>query len=227
MIIDKHRDNTMDCMKGLAIILVVIGHAGPKFVQVSRWISMFHMGLFFMISGYLWNPDNSKNKKAVKGYIIRKVKSLYIPYIIFNGLMILLNNFFIYHNIYTNNVEFLQIGGRGSQFGLIQYMNISDILIQLVKTVLFMGGSQLGGATWFLRILFVVSVLNCSISFWTNKYFSHKYEKAIVYAIVFFACCLGVTAFNNFNIRIPIESINVFFSELCLAFPAYLLGGGY
>lgn len=53
------RDHTLDCMKGIAIILMVLGHAGPKFVQVGRFISLFHMGLFFMISGYLWNIDNS------------------------------------------------------------------------------------------------------------------------------------------------------------------------
>ena len=41
----------MDIAKALGIILVVIGHADSKF---SNIIFLFHMQLFFFISGYFY-----------------------------------------------------------------------------------------------------------------------------------------------------------------------------
>lgn len=79
-----------------------------------------------------------------------------MPYVLFNGLMIILNNLFVNVGIYTDKAEFLKIAGRGCRDGLLGYMNISTILIKLIKTILFMDSTQMGGPTWFLRILFVV-----------------------------------------------------------------------
>lgn len=48
----KERNVTIDIMKGIGIILMVVGHSGyPSFLR--NFIYTFHMPLFFMISGYL------------------------------------------------------------------------------------------------------------------------------------------------------------------------------
>lgn len=46
------RKEYIDVMKGIGIILVVIGHTGNSF---SGWIYSFHMGLFFGLLGILWH----------------------------------------------------------------------------------------------------------------------------------------------------------------------------
>lgn len=61
------RDQRLDTVKGLLIILVVIGHSIENFVfqcdttatLVYNAIYSFHMPLFVLLSGYFFNPDKS------------------------------------------------------------------------------------------------------------------------------------------------------------------------
>lgn len=64
----------VDIAKGIGILLVLIGHISQN-QYISSFIYSFHMPLFFMISGYLYN--NKKN------YIKKKIKSILIPYLFF------------------------------------------------------------------------------------------------------------------------------------------------
>ena len=79
------RDKSIDVMKGILIVLVVMAHAqGPGY----RFIYLFHMATFFMISGYLWKTRSNLSKDSV--FIRRKIKSLYFPYVICNGAFLLI-----------------------------------------------------------------------------------------------------------------------------------------
>lgn len=53
--IKKERDKSIDIARGLAIILVVVGHSG---INQYFWnlIYFFHMPLFFFISGCFFRP---------------------------------------------------------------------------------------------------------------------------------------------------------------------------
>lgn len=51
----KTRNKTIDISRGIAIILMVIGHSGCN-EYVRKFIYLFHMAVFFMISGYLFTP---------------------------------------------------------------------------------------------------------------------------------------------------------------------------
>lgn len=65
------RITQLDVIKGIAIILVVLGHCIYAFAKASSWmvtldefIYIFHMPLFFAVSGYLFNPNVNVAKKA-------------------------------------------------------------------------------------------------------------------------------------------------------------------
>ena len=78
----KKRINWVDALKGFGIILVVIGHAGcPNWLV--RWIYIFHMPLFFLLSGLM-----AKESEYLRGgqWIKRKTRSLLWPYLIFGIL---------------------------------------------------------------------------------------------------------------------------------------------
>ena len=45
----KQRDAVLDAMRGIGIVLMVVGHSG---FGGSDFIYLFHMALFFMLSGY-------------------------------------------------------------------------------------------------------------------------------------------------------------------------------
>ena len=48
----SERYTWIDCIKGIGIFLVVLGHI-YKDNYIGLWIYSFHMPLFFMLSGYL------------------------------------------------------------------------------------------------------------------------------------------------------------------------------
>lgn len=120
------------------------------------------MAIFFIVSGYLYKDEYSDNCITIYHYIIRKIKTLWVPYFIWTSIYIILNNFFIHINVYTNNLMLLK-NVEGIHINLHDFMSIKKIIIEIIKSFCFFGGTELGGAFWFLRILFIVSVLYCII----------------------------------------------------------------
>lgn len=72
-----NRTLSVDIAKGILIILVVVAHAQTDIVHDI--IFMFHMPLFFVISGFLMRRE----KLLKTGYVSGKIKHLMIPYIIY------------------------------------------------------------------------------------------------------------------------------------------------
>lgn len=75
----SNRLEHIDILKGLLIILVVIGHIGG-IPTLHKYIYWFHMPCFFMISGYLFQAK----KKKTKNIIITKIQI--IQYHIYFGV---------------------------------------------------------------------------------------------------------------------------------------------
>ena len=48
----KQRDPVLDSMRGIGIVLMVLGHSG---FPGTDFIYLFHMALFFMLSGWLFS----------------------------------------------------------------------------------------------------------------------------------------------------------------------------
>ena len=93
-------------MKGILIILVVLGHIHTPF---TSWIYLFHIPVFFMISGFCWKTKYSVDIKSMKTYVIGKLKRLYVPSVIVNVLFILLNNLFLRIGFYTADNTFIDL----------------------------------------------------------------------------------------------------------------------
>lgn len=82
---NKEYLNWIDVLKGLGIILVILGHLrlSPELVN---YIYLFHMPLFFFISGYLMNIDSYKSFNQL---VKKKARTLLIPYITFSIISII------------------------------------------------------------------------------------------------------------------------------------------
>lgn len=75
---EDQRIDWIDCVKGIGIILVYIGHC--YIPAVNGLIYSFHMPLFFIISGFLWN--NSKYQQmTLKDFVEKKIKAYIFPYL--------------------------------------------------------------------------------------------------------------------------------------------------
>lgn len=67
------RDNTLDAMKGVAIIAMVIGHLSD---YGRGLIYSFHMPLFFILAGYVYK------QRPIMVALFKDIKRLLLPYLL-------------------------------------------------------------------------------------------------------------------------------------------------
>lgn len=88
----KHREHWLDVVKGITIILVVVGHVigiyeldtmALPFMAIRTFIYSFHMPLFMFISGILFSSSLSKDYRTTA---ISKLLTYGIPYIVFSAV---------------------------------------------------------------------------------------------------------------------------------------------
>ena len=94
------RLNYFDMVKGLAIILVVLGHVEYISHPLRTWISSFHMPVFFIVSGMLIRYKNEV-EKPLSITVPKKVKGLLIPYFWFSLLYFFIDIFNVKMDIIT------------------------------------------------------------------------------------------------------------------------------
>ena len=103
------RIDYIDILKGVGIIFVVIGHLYLN-PFVDEYIYSFHLPLFFIVSGLLLNVERYPNFKI---FFVSRIKSLYVPFIIFY-LLIWLYWFFI-----ERRFRFFEVSPFETAFGII------------------------------------------------------------------------------------------------------------
>lgn len=83
--VNKCRVLWIDIVKGVAIILVVLGHIGLTNVSyIGPWVNSFHVPIFFFISGMLFSNSNSFGI-----FLNKKILELIKPYLYFSFIAIL------------------------------------------------------------------------------------------------------------------------------------------
>ena len=79
-----NRSKELDILKAVGIFLMIFDHVGWGEL-VHTYIQSFHMPLFFIVSGYLWKPDQSTKRIAQKRF-----KTILVPYLSFSIVYLLL-----------------------------------------------------------------------------------------------------------------------------------------
>lgn len=78
---DSNRNISLDIARGIGIIFVVICHIRYSFM--TTYIYWFHMPLFFIISGFLFQRSNSNNKDNLILKLCEKTCKFLVPYVSF------------------------------------------------------------------------------------------------------------------------------------------------
>ena len=132
--IKNERINYLDIAKGIAIVLVVLGHSYNE-NPVKVWLYSFHLPLFFFVSGCLLSLTTLDNIDTLK-IIKSKAKSILIPYISFSIII-----FCIW-------------------IGETYLMNRSDFTINAITSRIISISTFRGiEALWFLPCLFAIEVI--------------------------------------------------------------------
>ncbi len=207
------RDYRIDIVKGIGIFLVVLAHAG---CPISKYINLFHMALFFIAAGYCYNVSYSKDLSSLFNLVKKRMKSLYIPYVLYMTVFVIFHNLFFTLFIYTNNPNFSN-GVLGNTYGVLQKYTVIEELKNLVKTWLFSSSEQLGGAAWFVKVLFVITILWAILLFiFKNQHFKNKL------LIISLVSCLMLV----FGYFLNVKNITLKFglSSVCTCFFMFSVG---
>ena len=87
---NTERKRYIDCVKGFAIICVVLGHINREENVLCNWIYSFHLPVFFIVSGILFNIKDNWKIKDTKNFIVKKVSDLLWPYVTFSIITIIM-----------------------------------------------------------------------------------------------------------------------------------------
>lgn len=144
--IDNKRIEYIDILRGIAMILVLIGHNDTI---LTNYIYSFHIPLFFFISGLTYKGNSASLKEVIK----KRFRNIVIPY--------LKLSLFLY---------FLWILLMNFQ-GIVLYKN--DILKNFIGIFYCQGADSMawGLQLWFLPCLFITSIIFYFISKINKKVF--------------------------------------------------------
>lgn len=175
-------------MKGVGILLVILGHCMLFENPINRIIYSFHMPLFFILSGYVYNI---KYKDLQKEFIFKKLKMLLYYFILPTSIFMLITPLFFklgfYNHSFTNIPE---------------NYNYIDLIIQYLKSLIYLDKLPLLVAqVWFVRTLFINII---SFNFINKLLKTNILKKQLIISIIYFSIFLFLQSkgFSNLWVNI-------------------------
>ena len=148
----------IDIMRAIGIILMVLGHSH---CPGTYYIYLFHMALFFIISGYCYKTSHTDTAKGLGIYILKKIKRFYIPFIVFNALLVIIDHFLF---------------DRG--------LRLKDFIILFLNSLGMNQGSTLSGAFWFLKVMLLLLITYGIIDYLIKKIPHFRTKTLLVHSII-------------------------------------------
>lgn len=174
----KERMHYLDLLKGIGIVLVVLGH-NSFHDYVMQAIYFFHMPLFFVISGFLDKLEGV----SFGDYFRKKMKRLMYPYITFGVLIIIYNTLF----------DILS-GGRSSA------KLMKRIAALAYGNLIWENNSEYIGTLWFLAGLFCSGMIAYGIYHASGK----SRVKLFIFCSISMLAAAGMAVIKNkYPTRLP------------------------
>ena len=208
------RINYLDALKGLAIILVVIGHIADGYLNANsfeshnlilfniyNFIYSFHMPLFILISGFIFSQAYFKNKEIKKEKIIRQILNLVYLYLVFSILQWIFKYFlsdFVNTKVGIKDLYLLVIKPMAPYwylYNLVCYYLVTYFLYKIIKNK-------------YLKIGVLIVFFSLSILF---------FKISIIYFFVFFSIGFYINQINNE------KSSNIYYGGFIISLILYFI----
>lgn len=163
----KKRIGYIDMAKGLAIILVIVGHISFTPSPAKIILYLFHIPLFFFLSGFTFSIDKYK---TFSSFFWNKFKGIVIPFILLNVFVLFVQVFILYPD------QVLSFNA----FYFVKQLLVSDrlhIYFQL----------------WFLNVLFLSEI----VSYFILRYARTRLIQFAVTVVLFFLVYAGQVAYES------------------------------
>lgn len=206
------RNHVISICKGIAIILMVLGHTeGPGFLM--HIVYLFHMPIFFITAGYFFSRKYLSDPWT---FVVKRFKGLYVPMVKWALF------FLVIHNL------MFDVGILSEQFGnwengVTHPYNLKTFLQRAVNIVTSMSGYDefLAGAFWFFRALLISSILFLALYYAMEGRWRRLRGNGIVAVI-----CLGALGFAALKIGYGLKVVNVVQGGIREAWGVFFFGVG-
>lgn len=143
------RETNFTILKALAIILVVLSHAGIH-GWLSNFVFIFHVPAFFLCAGYFFHTKYLSDERT---FVVRRIKGLYLPFLRWSLIFLVLHNLLFHLGILSETFGNAE-GGVTHPFTWHQFcQHLWDIVFNMSGYDVF-----LGGTFWFFRALLLASI---------------------------------------------------------------------
>ena len=246
---EKSRNISYDIFKGIAILLVVIGHSPLCANEVKRIIYCFHMPAFFWIYGLAFSETrHSERGFLTKTFLLKKIRRLMVPCFIWGILYMIVSGNGSIRNVlaiaYGSQKSFVYAGSLSSLWFL-PCMFLSVIGFEILVMVLegarykevwltFIAAALACCSPYFPRLPmgypWSMDVAMMGLAFVIIGFLSKPFEDAqngskIYMAGVFLTACFLLLSTYRFNLKfIPGNNVDMAgrnYGNVLL----YLLGG--
>lgn len=185
----------IDTIKGIGIILVVLGHTYGIPAYLYNLIYSFHMPLFFILSGFVFNEEKVKELK-LSNYARKKAKSYLLPY-------------FLY--AFIN----LAIELVWSKFYLREQITLATIS-QYIKGILICYSHKTHmpncSPIWFFVCLFISSIVLWFITKYSPKF---KWLYCLIFIVIGYVLSIYV------SVMVPLKLATVFMATAFMIIGLY------
>lgn len=163
----KERIKYIDLCKGLGILMVTWGHITDYDNPVDTWASSFKMAIFFITAGYLIQYMDSYKKLSLKGYTLKLLRSLGIPYICFSILSIV---FRYLSMLMKHSVNMASI--KSYIFAVFTFRGIFALWflpVLFFGEILFFCLIKYGTKRLRIILFFMIPIVGIALSYYINK----------------------------------------------------------
>lgn len=170
MLVNKNlkmqRIEWIDFSKGLMIIFIVLAHAISEETSLVKFLSIFIIQFFFIMSGFLFNLDKWGDKYGE--FVSKRIKRILLPFFLANIL------FFPIWFVFCYNLGFL------THLGL---LDKATPFTAIVATFIGNGNGvrMLLAQLWFLPALFFAEIIFLKLFNRLNKFGTEIFVLAIVF----------------------------------------------
>ena len=137
-----HHDTAFSIVKALGIVAVVISHAAIL-TPLETFTYYFNTAVFFFVAGYFFDDGQTA---APGRFIGRKLRRLYLPYVVLGTLFVLLHNRFLEWHLIAYDFS--------AREAILPY-DTPELLRTLGRVFLFLHHEQMQAPFWFLQGLFL------------------------------------------------------------------------
>lgn len=189
---EHSHDVVFSIVKAIGITAVVVGHAAAG-TPIERFVYLFHIALFFFAAGYFFDDRQTARPLAFVG---RKLRRLYVPYIVWGSCFVLLHNFFLRLHLIAYDFH--------TQTPILPY-DSGELLRMLGKVFLFDHHEQMLSPYWFLQGMFFGLLLFFSVTYVCRYIYGLREHPEWSRGIFILALFTGALMLNSHPLGFPGE----------------------